>query len=169
MRWTIKQLEALTAKTIKFEETIELQDLVKARDDVNAISPIKIVGSANVSKEAIVFDININCDIGLSCALTLEKVLYPLKITTREKFVYEEHHVEEDEILISADGLNLAPVIWQNIIVNIPTRVISKNAQHMQKSGENWMLQTEDEYYEQLENEIDPRMAVLQNFFKDKE
>ncbi len=169
MRWSMRQLENLVGKTLEINEEVQLDDLVKVRNDISSISPIVVKGNAKFSQHLITFDLNIECELGISCALTLEKVLYPIKIDTVEKYVFEESFIEEDEILITSEGINLAPIIWQNIIVNIPTKVVSKNAQHMQKSGENWVLQTEDEYYTEKENEIDPRLAVLQNFFKNEQ
>ncbi len=170
MKWKVAELLKKSDKTFFVDEVIELTELVDSRDDLLSISPITVKGEGKLVHGGIDVSLEINCDLELQCAVTLEKVEFTLDIETKEKFVFESSSVIEDEILLNGNVLDLAPIIWQNIIVNIPIKVVSENAKNsMITSGDDWILQSEEEYQAELEDEIDPRLAVLKNFFKEDE
>jgi uncharacterized protein len=55
------------------------------------------------------------------------------------------------------------PIIWQNIVVEIPMRVISPNLSNVKLEGDGWKLLTEDEE----NDELDPRLDKLRDLLDD--
>jgi uncharacterized protein len=55
------------------------------------------------------------------------------------------------------------PIIWQNIVVEIPMKVVSPNLDNTKLKGDGWELLTEEEKM----SEIDPRLEKLKDLLDD--
>lgn len=166
MKWTIAQLLKLRNEPFVIEETIDFSEVAKLNSDIRKISKVTITGQGQQVGQKVIFDLNIQCVVTLSCAITLDDVEYPINIITREIFSFDENdHEDEDIIIVKGKTVELAPIIWQSIVLEIPLRVISKGAyDKVKRKGSNWELIEENEQEEQL----DPRFAVLKDLFKGK-
>lgn len=166
MKWTIAQLLKFRDKPFVIDEKIDFSEVAKFNTDIRSISKVHITGQGQQVGQKVVFDLNIQCVVTLSCAITLDNVKYPINIKTREIFSFDENDYEdEDIIIVKGKTVELAPIIWQNIVLEIPLRVISEGAyDKVDKKGSDWELTEENEQEEQL----DPRFAVLKDLFKGK-
>ena len=86
--------------------------------------------------------IDIGCDHGL------------LSIYLAEKF---------NNLKIIQNRLDIFPIVWQNILVDVPLRVLAPDASDEPASGDGWRLITEDTN----EEVIDPRLAKLKDYIKE--
>jgi uncharacterized protein len=106
----------------------------------------------------------------LPCARTLVDVPYPFEINATETFLLNVNadYEEDAEVrVVEGETVDLQPLIQELIIVEIPLQVFSENQQAAgaaPQSGKDWEVVTEEEQQEK----VDPRLAVLENFFKDK-
>ena len=127
--------------------------------DIRDISSIKVSGYIDYNGE----DYNLNIDVSgtmiLGCARTLKDVSYPFSINIDET-VGEN---SEKTLQIVQNRLDIFPIIWQYILVDVPLRVLAPDADDEVIEGEGWRLITEDEEKE----EIDPRLAKLSDFIKE--
>lgn len=169
MKYFINEL-IKTKSPFKIEETCDFSALIENHPEIRKISPVTITGKGELSGENVVFKLNIKCDLILPCALTLDDVLYPLDINTIEYFTFNkfanESDYDYDINIVKGQVIELAPVIWQNIIVNLPLRVVSEYAyEKLQRKGDNWQIIDEDE----MNDDIDPRFAKLKDLLKNKE
>lgn len=78
----------------------------------------------------------------LPCAVTLKPVKYPFNI---------EIDGEISEILDNFDKnyqntIDIFPIIWENILMEIPMRVVSEEAKNYKIEGDGWKLITEEEH-----------------------
>lgn len=167
MKYYISELIKHGNEPFEVNEKVDFSSIASLHHEIRKITPVSIIGNGQLSGENVIFNINIKCELVLPCALTLVDVNYPLDIQTEEIFTFKEgakdEDCEDDINIVKGKFIELAPVIWQNIIVNIPIRVISENAyERVQKQGDNWQLVNEDNQ----ENNIDPRFAVLKDLFK---
>lgn len=76
----------------------------------------------------------------IPCAITLKPVNYPYSIEIEGLL---------DELLEKNDKkytntLDIFPIIWENILMEIPMRVISEEAKDIKLSGDGWELVTEE-------------------------
>ncbi len=74
---------------------------------------------------------------------------------------------EEDEEVIEArkNVADLTSVIWTEIMMEVPMRVVKEGAT-MKRNGQGWQVLDEEDLEE--EDPIDPRLAKLKDYFKDK-
>ncbi len=165
MKYFISELVKRGNTPFEINEIIDFSSVSASHHEIRRISPVTITGTGQLSGEDVVFNLNITCDLVLPCALTLDDVNYHMDINTIEYFTFKEHAREEDydyDInVVKGQFIELAPVIWQNIIVNIPLRVVSENAyERMNAKGENYSV------IDESEDKIDPRFSVLKDLIK---
>ena len=105
----------------------------------------------------------------LPCAVTLDDVEYPFDYDSIEIFVLDADLYEEgeDEYLVTGTTIELAPIIWQNILLQKPLRVVKEGAyEEMKKQGIEF--ETEEDLHEsEPEVKVDPRLAVLSKLLND--
>ena len=125
--------------------------------DIRRISPVKVSGFI-YNNESLELDIDISGTMILPCARTLKDVEYTFNININENI--DEN---EDKILeINQNTLDIFQIVWQNILVDIPLRVLSKDAKEEITEGDGWKLITEDEG-----KDIDPRLKDLSKYIKE--
>ena len=94
----------------------------------------------------------------LPCVITLEPVSHNFKVEidgSREELINEQaENVKKDENI-----LDILPIIWENILMEIPMRVVSPGAEDKLNNlqGNGWKVITEEE------NEINPELAKLKD------
>ncbi|RBW70225.1 YceD family protein [Bacillus taeanensis] len=170
MKWSIEQLKRLKAQGIKLDETVDVNDLTKVNRDIRSISPIHITGEADFYSNAVSFRLQIVGSMILPCSKTLVDVDFPFSIQTIETFQLESGNVEweeeADEQIHQVEGntVDLLPAIKESILLEVPMRVVSPNAEAAQ-SGKGWEVVSE----KQKKDQVDPRLADLAKFFEKNE
>lgn len=111
-------------------EKTEIRDIV----DLHAVGEIRI----NISDE-IVFDLEVSGKFILPCAVTLEDVSYPFTTKIEEicgKFndFYEK----------AKNNLDICPIIWENIVSEVPMRVVKEGIDTQNINGDGWELVSSD-------------------------
>ena len=125
MKWTIHELIKKYATNNKFKAVIDFTEDIKGTD-ILAISPVEVSGDYEVyDNSEFIFYIDIKCTLTLECAITLKEVPYELDIQVEEVFSTEE---DEESNTIEGITIDLLPIIWSNIILEMPMRVVSENA-----------------------------------------
>ena len=128
--------------------------------DVISLNDVKVVGE--ITKDAIdeiYLDINVSGTLVLPCAITLKPVNYPFDIKIEgnidELAGENEKNVKKDE-----NTLDILPIIWENILMEIPMRVVSKGAEEELSNleGNGWKVITEED-----DGEINPELAKLKD------
>lgn len=127
--------------------------------EIRKISPVKVSGYLSNNEEEYELDINITGTMVLPCARTLKDVDYPFNININE--VIGENNDNSLEII--QNRLEIFPIIWQNILVDVPLRVLAPDAKEESLEGDGWRLITQDDKRE----EIDPRLAKLKDYIKE--
>lgn len=128
--------------------------------DVISLDDMKVVGE--ITKDAI-DNIYLNVDVSgtlvLPCAITLKPVDYPFNIKIEGNI---DELVEENEKSVKKDEntLDILPIIWENILMEIPMRVVSKGAEEELSNleGNGWKVITEED-----NGEINPELAKLKD------
>ena len=105
-------------------------------------------------------DITVTGTMVLPCAITLESVSHPFTTTIQGNV--EEMLVEIGEIDKKMENtIDIFPIIWENILVEIPSRVISEDAENISLEGNGWRLCTEEQ-----NEEINPELQKLRDLLK---
>ena len=138
MKWAIAQLIKQGSKVFEIDELVDFSDIVNAHDEIRKLSKVKVTGTGQLQGKKVVFNLHIEGTMTLACALTLDDVEYPFDYDSVEVFVLDADLYEEgeDEYLVTGTTIELAPVIWQNILLQKPLRVVKEGAyEEMKKKG----------------------------------
>jgi uncharacterized protein len=127
-----------------------------------------LIGLENVKTKGIILkdevDYELNIDVEgmmiLKCSITLEPVHYPFNIKISGKL---EEIIEETSgnIKKNENTIDIFPIIWENILVEIPMKVVSENAKNFQAEGEGWKLITENEPIKENNPELEKLKKLL--------
>lgn len=114
--------------------------------EIIRLDDIKISG--NIYKNAL-DDVELNLNVKgvmvLPCALTLKEVDYPFDIDIEGSAIELLENMEENEINFQ-NTLDILPIIWENILMEVPMRVISPDVDpdKFEAEGEGWKYITEE-------------------------
>ena len=139
-------------------EVIVPKEMLK-NTDIRRISPVKVEGYIFNNEEEYELYITIKGTMILPCARTLKDVEYPFSSEIDE--IIGEN--DDNSLEINQNRLDIFPIVWQNILVDVPLRVLAPDAKEELTSGNGWRLITEDTD----EEEIDPRLAKLKDYIKE--
>lgn len=127
--------------------------------DIRRISPVKVEGYIFNNEEDFELNITNKGTMILPCARTLKDVEYPFSNEIDE--IIGEN--DDNSLEINQNRLDIFPIVWQNILVDVPLRVLAPDASDEPASGDGWRLITEDTN----EEVIDPRLAKLKDYIKE--
>ena len=125
---------------IKIDEevTFPKEDLDKAK--ILDMKKVKVTGKIIPDLDDYQIDINIKGKMTLPCSLTLEEVEYPFDINVIENLSEIDENYKKSEKTI-----DILPIIWENILMEIPMKIVSPKAKNMKTKGEGWELITDSE------------------------
>lgn len=118
---------------------------------VTSIDDVKIDGTITLdAMQELYLDLEVNGVMIIPCAITLKPVEYPFSIVIEGTL--EEILDETTEKTINCqNSLDILPIIWENILMEIPMRVVSEGAEEVELSGDGWRLITDDDKKENSE------------------
>lgn len=125
------------------------------------LNEVKIEG--NITKNSIDaywLEVVITGDMVLPCSVTLKPVLYPISIPISGNIEQMLEEMGEIDKKIE-NTIDIFPIIWENILVEIPSRVVSEDAKNLTLKGEGWSLCTEER-----NEEINPELQKLRDLLK---
>ncbi|MEC9484952.1 MAG: YceD family protein [Candidatus Izemoplasma sp.] len=125
MKWTIAELMKQYNIDNTIDETIDLTDYI-AGTDILDISDVHVTGDFEIyDGEEFNFLLEIDCTLTLQCAITLKEIEYPMHFEVEEVLTtYEDDETRK----INGITIDLLPIIWSNIYLEKPMRVVSDNA-----------------------------------------
>ena len=82
----------------------------------------------------------------MPCAITLKPVNYPFNIEISGEIEELMENIEENSTNFQ-NSIDILPIIWENILMEIPMRVVSEEAENsdITMEGEGWKFVTEEE------------------------
>ena len=120
------------------KEEMEGTDLLKLDD-------VKIVGELHKNVLGnIVLSVDVSGVMVLPCAITLKPVDYPFSLVIDDEIEKLYENIEEKSINLQ-NTIDILPIIWENILMEIPMRVVSPDAEDIKLSGDGWKLVTEED------------------------
>ena len=119
----------------------------------NIISLDNVSINGSITKEFDDFSLNLTVSgvMVLPCSLTLKP--------TNHEFSIEIEEVLGENYKNNQNSLDIFPIIWENILMEIPMKVVSEDATNYKIEGNGWKLITEDDVHE----EINPELAKLKD------
>lgn len=134
----ISKLKNNTESTLEIDEEIKINEETLKTTEIKRLENIKAKGTiTRIDNNIYHITLNITGNMVLLCARSLEEVGKPLNIYI-DKNIGEEENDEEKQ-LIFQNGLDIFAIVWENIVLEVPLRVIKEDADFLE-SGDGWSL-----------------------------
>lgn len=154
----ISKLLSNIEKSLIIDEILIYEQEFLDNTDIISISPVSVKGSISKNDiEGLELNIVVTGELVLPCAVTLKPVKYPFS------FEINEIITEKDENNLKKDvnTLELKPYLWENILVEIPLRIVSEDAYEKEYKGDGWQLINEDTKKENKNNPFEALSQLL--------
>lgn len=115
------------------------------KTDIINLDNVKITGEITKNNiDEYILNINVNGTMVLPCSITLKPTNYnfSIKIDGNLEQLYEEIGEKYEN---KQKSIDILPIIWENILLEIPIRLVSPEAKGLKIEGEGWELITDDE------------------------
>ncbi len=112
-------------------------------NDIKSLDNVKISGRiTRNSMDDYVLDLEVKGTAILTCAITLKDVPYDFEYELNDSIVnlFEEIGINVENI---PNSIDILPIIWENILMEIPTHVVSPDASSKEIIGDGWSLNKE--------------------------
>lgn len=171
MKWTLREIREYPEEVMPFNETLEIAEILMERDsNIEAVEAVQCEGYITPIEDAFVLHGTIQATLTLPSTRSLKPVKVPLTISMKERYVTEDDYLEEDEseevtIVLMHDYIDLTSAVIDNILLNIPQRVLAPGEEgEALPVGNDWEVLTQEQYEAKLKAEapdVDPRFAAL--------
>ena len=125
-------------------------------DDIKDISEVAVNGNITNDGYMLSLNLNIKCTLTLICSISLKDVKYDINCDIEEEISEDS----DENMKILNNSIDLLPIIWQNILMEIPIKVVSPDIEEKNIYGDGWKFITDEEE----DNEIDPRLSKLKEY-----
>lgn len=147
-------------KEILVDEKFEVTEDQLLNTDLIDLKNVFVKGV--ITKDDIDYNLNFNINglMILKCSVTLEPVEHPFNININGKL---EEIIEEisGNVKKNENTIDIYSIIWENILVEIPMKVVSDKAKNFQAEGVGWKLITELESKEEINPELEKLKKLL--------
>lgn len=158
MVFDLTHLKNKIVDQIEINQDYQFQDAELSGTDL--IAPFKIHMEGFIKQdllEGFELNVKVNGIMKLPCSITLEPVPVPFEIHIDGNLEDLLEEIEENHKKIE-NSIDILPIIWENILMEIPMKVTSPNASSVKTEGDGWRFVTDE-----TEEEINPALAQLKD------
>ena len=132
-------------KNILIDTTYSFSKEEMKGTDLLKLDNVKIVGELHKNVLGnIVLSVDVSGVMVLPCAVTLKPVDYPFSLVIDDEIEKLYENIEEKTTNLQ-NTIDILPIIWENILMEIPMRVVSPDAEGVKLSGDGWKLVTDED------------------------
>ena len=129
---------------IEFHEKISYDEKQLQSVGILALKDAYVSGKIYLdSEDCIMIECLIRGIMILPCSITLEPVEYPFDIRVEDDLFALLEEITENSKK-NQNTIDISPIIWENILMEIPMKVISEKAKNISLEGNGWKF-TRDE------------------------
>lgn len=145
MNIDITRLKHGILEYIPIDEDLDVSKIELENSGILSLKKVNLFGT--ITKDNLdnyLLDLKISGIMVLPCSITLKPVDYSFntEITGNIEEMFEEMNETSKK---SENTIDIFPIIWENILMEIPIKVTSPDAEKENLSGDGWRLVTEDE------------------------
>ena len=155
----ITKLLNFSTDEIIIDEVIKIPEEYLNNTDIRRISDVITKGKVYFSENEYQIDLSINCKLVLPCSISLKDVDYEINTSFNEIISKDDEKVEKNDKIIN-NCIDLVSIVWQNILVEIPLKVVSPDIDNHNIYEDGWKFITDEE----TDEEIDPRLSKLKDY-----
>ena len=144
MEFDLTRLKNNIEEYINIDRSYSFSDEYLSKTEIIELNDLKIKGYITKdSLDSLLIDLKISGVMVLTCSLTLKPVNYPFETNISGNLEELLEEVEENSKK-TQNTLDILPIIWENILMEIPMKVTSEDAHDIKLSGDGWKFVTED-------------------------
>ena len=143
MNIDIIKLKSNIVDYIKIDEKLNVDKKLLDNTELLDLKDTIVTGEITNSLDDYYLDLNVKGIMILPCSLTLEPVEYSFNIKIEGNYEKLSEEIDDFDKKV-LNSLDIFPIIWENILMEIPMKVVNKNAKPITK-GNGWKLVTEEE------------------------
>lgn len=124
------------------------------------LNDVKIRGKVYINlADEVILKANLSGTMILLDAIDSSEIEYPFNIEIEENLTdNDEYNLEKAQ-----NTLDIMNILWQNIVLEVPMRVVKKENENASLQGEGWELISDDT------KKVDPRLSPLMDLLNRKE
>ncbi len=146
--------------SIEINDYIEIPEEYYKNTDIRKLDKVLVNGFINeIGDDVFNLSINIKGKMILPCALSLEDVDYPFEINVDQNIEFDDDFEKNYKII--SNTLDILPILWENIVLEIPSRVVKDDA-HIKTEGDGWCLTSEEDYESSKDNKLSDLKELLE-------
>ncbi len=141
----ITRLRSGIVSNIDIDETYKFNEEELKTLEISSLDDLKIEGSISLDAlKDVYLDLTITGTMVIPCAVTLKPVNYPFNINI-EGTIEEIDGNLEKKCQKSQNILDIFPIIWENVLMEVPMRVLSEDAYNYKIAGDGWSFNNDDQ------------------------
>ena len=145
MEFDITRLNNNIDKVIYVNEKYSFTQEELKGTDLLKLDNVKVTGEVfKNSLGNIELSLDIEGVMVLPCAITLKPVDYPFSVNVSGEYDELVADLEENSTNFK-NTIDILPIIWENILMEIPMRVVSPDAEDISLEGDGWVYNSKEE------------------------
>lgn len=123
MKWSLQQLNRYSNEDLVFSGEFNFDEFVGTVNGLLSINNANVEGKCRcINIDRYKFDLHITALLELEDSWTLEPV--PFKVDLEVTEVFDRVDTDEDVRIIEKNTVDLKDVVWENILLSIPMRIV---------------------------------------------
>ncbi len=123
------------------KESIVFPEEYYKNTDIRGIKDLEVEGEFTINyADELTCSLDVKGIFILGCAITLEDVLYPFSTKIEEIMGKFDNFYNKNK-----NSLDILPFIWENIVSEVPIKVVKEGIKEIKTSGDGWELVSEDD------------------------
>ena len=165
MKWSKMEIMQAENGAIVFDDSITFDKSAFSKmSHLRGLQDVTVSGNIHYedSMDRVYADLDIAGVMIVPCSITNEDVEYDFHTKSLEAFAFDKSE-DEDVHEAKGDVVELLPVIFQLILMEVPLKVVKEGIASYPK-GDGWEVVKEEDYIQAKRKKIDPRLAKLKEF-----
>ncbi len=157
MKIEIIRLMSNLDEYIDIDEYYTFDESYLSKTDLLKLDNVHISGSITKDNlDNLILSLKIEGVMVLPCAVTLEPVDYPFTVELEDNLEELLKEIDENPQKLEKT-IDILPIIWENVLMEMPMKVTSPKAKDIKMSGDGWKMVTEEKM------EINPELEKLKD------
>ncbi len=171
------KIETMTASSLTISEEVTMTDAFfkRAQEMLSSAKHVHVEGTLSRQAPFVVGDFHVMANVTAPSSRSLTPVDFPLDFHFTENYA-EQMPPEADDtedvpiILIKNDLIDLQKAIEDNLLLNLPTTILTNDEKNkgVYPSGDGWQVVSQDSYEKEKTQRLNPAFASLKHFMDKK-
>ncbi len=125
---------------LEIDQSCEIPKSYYENSEIRGVNDVFLTGEVRInSLDEVCLSLKVKGQFVLPCAISLEDVFYDFETIIDETIGNFNNFYNNKQ-----NTLDILPIIWENIVSEVPIRVVKEGVQVENTSGNGWELVSED-------------------------